>query len=342
MTSFSVTYAMAMSIRVGVVGAGSWGTTMASMAALNTPTKLWARSSTTVSDINALHVNPAYLGDRLLPNELVASSDLEEVVRDADVVVMAVPSQGFREVLRLAAPHIRPWVPIVSLTKGLEGDSRMRMTEVIAEVVPGHPAAVLTGPNLAREIMDGQPAASVVAIDDDTIARELQRIFSNPRLLIYTNPDVIGCEVGGVVKNVIAIASGMAAGMGFGDNTKATLITRGLAEMARLGTALGGVPLTFAGLAGMGDLIATCSSPQSRNTSVGMALGRGEKIADVVASMQMVAEGVKSSASVVALAEIHNIDMPIAEQVVAVCHRGLSAQQALSDLLSRGGRSELE
>lgn len=348
MTSFSVTYAVvmsinkAMSIRVGVVGAGSWGTTMASMAALNTPTKLWARSSATVSDINANHLNPAYLGDRLLPNELFASSDLEEVVRDADVVVMAVPSQGFREVLRLAAPHIRPWVPIVSLTKGLEGDTRMRMTEVIAEVVPGHPAAVLTGPNLAREIMDGQPAASVVAIDDDTIARELQRIFSNPRLLIYTNPDVVGCEVGGVVKNVIAIASGMAEGMGFGDNTKATLITRGLAEMARLGTALGGVPLTFAGLAGMGDLIATCSSPQSRNTSVGMALGRGEKIDDVVASMQMVAEGVKSSASVLALAEIHNIDMPIAEQVVAVCHRGLSAQQALSDLLSRGGRSELE
>ena len=190
--------------------------------------------------------------------------------------------------------------------------------------------------------MDGQPAASVVAIDDETIARELQHIFSNPRLLIYTNPDVVGCEVSGVVKNVIAIAAGMAGGMGFGNNTRATLITRGLAEMARLGTAMGGTPATFAGLAGMGDLIATCSSLQSRNTSVGMALGRGENIADVVASMQMVAEGVKSSAAVLDLAAQFGIEMPITEQVVAVCHRGISAEQALSDLLNRGGRSELD
>jgi glycerol-3-phosphate dehydrogenase (NAD(P)+) len=182
----------------------------------------------------------------------------------------------------------------------------------------------------------------VVAIDDDTIARELQRIFSNPRLLVYTNPDVVGCEVGGVVKNVIAIAAGMAAGMGFGDNTRATIITRGLAEMARLGTALGGVPLTFAGLAGMGDLIATCSSLQSRNTQVGLALGRGERIEDVLASMQMVAEGVKSSATVRDLALRLDVEMPITEQVAAVCHEGVSANDALIDLLSRGGRSELD
>jgi glycerol-3-phosphate dehydrogenase (NAD(P)+) len=331
-----------MAIRVGVVGAGSWGTTVASMAALNTPTLLWARNADTAATINQTHRNPTYLGQRVLPDELCASSDLEEVVSTADVVVMAVPSQGFRGVLHDAAPYIRPWVPIVSLTKGLEGGSGKRMTEVIADELPGHPAAVLTGPNLAKEIMDGQPAATVVAIDDDTIARELQRIFSNPRLLVYTNPDVVGCEVGGVVKNVIALAAGMAAGMGFGDNTRATIITRGLAEMARLGTALGGVPLTFAGLAGMGDLIATCSSPQSRNTQVGLALGRGEKIEDVVASMQMVAEGVKSSATVHELAVRLDVEMPITEQVAAVCHQGVAAQQALVDLLSRGGRSELD
>ncbi len=331
-----------MPIRVGVVGAGSWGTTVASMAALNTPTMLWARNAETAATINSTHRNPTYLGDRQLPGELRASSDLAEVVRDADVVVMAVPSHGFREVMHDAAPLVRPWVPIVSLTKGLERDSGKRMTEVVADELPGHPAAVLTGPNLAKEIMDGQPAASVVAIDDDVIARELQRIFSNPRLLIYTNPDVVGCEVGGVVKNVIAIAAGMAAGMGFGDNTRATIITRGLAEMARLGAVLGGQPLTFAGLAGMGDLIATCSSQQSRNTQVGQALGRGEKIDDVLATMKMVAEGVKSAHTVRTLADHHGIDMPICEQVAEVCHNGVAARDALANLMARGGRSELE
>lgn len=331
-----------MPIRVGVVGAGSWGTTVASMAAINTPTLLWARNSATAATINSAHRNPAYLGERELPVELRASSNLEEVVRDADVVVMAVPSQGFREVLRQAAPLVRPWVPIVSLTKGLERDSGKRMTEVVADELSGHPAAVLTGPNLAKEIMDGQPAASVVAIDDDVIARELQRIFSNPRLLVYTNPDVVGCEVGGVVKNVIAICAGMAAGMGFGDNTRATIITRGLAEMARLGVALGGRPLTFAGLAGMGDLIATCSSQQSRNTQVGQALGRGEKIEDVLAAMTMVAEGVKSARTVYELAMRHGVDMPITEEVAAVCHDGVAARDAMTNLLARGGRSEIE
>lgn len=331
-----------MPIRVGVVGAGSWGTTVASMAAINTPTMLWARNADTAATINSSHRNPAYLGDRELPEELRGSADLEEVVGDADVVVMAVPSHGFREVVHAAAPMVRPWVPIVSLTKGLERATGKRMTEVVADELSGHPAAVLTGPNLAKEIMDGQPAASVVAIDDDVIARELQRIFSNPRLLVYTNPDVVGCEVGGVVKNVIAIAAGMAAGMGFGDNTRATIITRGLAEMARLGVALGGRPMTFAGLAGMGDLIATCSSQQSRNTQVGQALGRGEAIDDILAAMNMVAEGVKSANTVHELALRHGIDMPICEQVAEVCHNGVAASDALANLLARGGRSELE
>ncbi len=193
---------------------------------------------------------------------------------------------------------MRPWVPVVSLTKGLERDTLKRMSEIVREVLPGHPVAVLTGPNLAKEVLAGHPAASVVAIHDDVIATELQRLFSTSRLRVYTNPDIVGCEVSGVVKNVIAIAAGMAEGMGFGDNSRAALITRGLAEMSRLGIALGGQALTFSGLAGMGDLIATCSSHQSRNNTVGRELGKGRPITDVLAEMTQVAEGVKSSPSV--------------------------------------------
>jgi glycerol-3-phosphate dehydrogenase (NAD(P)+) len=254
---------------------------------------------------------------------------------------MAVPSHGFRDVLSEAARHVRPWVPVVSLSKGLERSSLKRMSEVVADELPGHPVAVLTGPNLAKEIMAGQPAAAVVAIDDKVIAEELQRIFTRPTLRVYTNPDVVGCEVAGVAKNVIAIASGMAAGMGFGDNTRATLITRGLAEMTRLGMAMGGEGLTFAGLAGMGDLIATCSSTQSRNNQVGLRLGQGESIEEIIASMTMVAEGVKSSPSLLDLARRHRVEMPITEQVVAVCHEGRSAREALGQLMGRRRRSEI-
>jgi glycerol-3-phosphate dehydrogenase (NAD(P)+) len=216
------------------------------------------------------------------------------------------------------------------------------MSEVTSDEMPGHPVAVLTGPNLAKEILGGQPAASVVAIDDEVIAAELQRIFSRPSLRIYTNPDVVGCEVSGVVKNVIAIASGMAEGMGFGDNTRATIITRGLAEMTRLGMAMGGQATTFSGLAGIGDLIATCSSKQSRNNTVGMQLGQGQRIDDVLASMSMVAEGVKSSPSVLDLARRYGVEMPITEQVVAVCHEGRTAAEALGALMQRSRKSELD
>lgn len=339
----SVTYAGDMvTIRMAVIGAGSWGTTVASVAASNTPTVLWARRQSIVDSINSVHVNPDYIGAVPLSPELRATSSLEEAVSGADVVVMAVPSQGFRGVLAEAAPHIRPWVPIVSLSKGLEAGTMMRMSQVANEVMPGHPVAVLTGPNLASEISVGQPAASVVAIDDAVIATALQEMFSSPTFRVYTNPDVIGCEIAGVVKNVIAIASGMAMGMGFGENTKATLITRGLAEMTRLASALGGNPMSLAGLAGMGDLIATCSSTSSRNTTVGMRLGQGEALADILASTTMVAEGVRSSASVLQLARQHGVDMPITEQVVAVCHEGARASEALLALMSRRSRPEIK
>ncbi len=331
-----------MSINVAVIGAGSWGTTVAALAAVNTPTVLWARRESLAEEINRQHVNPDYLADFALPEQLRATASLAEAVSTADVLVMAVPSHGYRDVAAEAARFLRPWVPVVSLAKGLERSSRKRMSEVTRDELPGHPVAVLTGPNLAKEILAGQPAASVVAIDNVDIAAELQRIFSRPTLRVYTNTDVVGCEVGGVVKNVIAIASGMAEGMGFGDNTRATLITRGLAEMTRLGIAMGGHAATFAGLAGMGDLIATCSSRQSRNNMVGVRLGEGQSIEEVLASMNMVAEGVKSSPSVLDLARRHGVEMPIAEQVVAVCHQGRSAREALGALMQRTRKSEME
>jgi glycerol-3-phosphate dehydrogenase (NAD(P)+) len=328
-------------IRVAVVGAGSWGTTVASLAAANASTVLWARRPELAERLRTTRTNDDYLAGFRVAEELEITSELGPTIRQADVVVMAVPSHGFREVVTEAARHIRPWVPVVSLAKGIERSSLKRMSEVVSDEMPGHPVAVLTGPNLAKEIMAGQPAAAVVAIDDKVIADELQRIFSRPTLRVYTNPDIVGCEVAGVVKNVIAIASGMAAGMGFGDNTKATLITRGLAEMTRLGMAMGGEGLTFAGLAGMGDLIATCSSTQSRNNTVGVRLGQGESIEAILSSMTMVAEGVKSSPSVLDLARRHNVEMPIAEQVVAVCHQGRRADEAVAALMQRRRRSEI-
>ena len=328
-------------MRVAVIGAGSWGTTVASVVAPNTATVLWARRQDLVDTMVTARRNEAYLPDYTLPDELEFTSSLRDAVSAADVVVMGVPSHGFRDVLVEAARWVRPWVPVVSLSKGLERSSLKRMSEVVADELPGHPVAVLTGPNLAKEIMAGQPAAAVVAIDDKTIAEELQRVFSRPTLRVYTNPDVVGSEIAGVAKNVIAIASGMAAGMGFGDNTRATIITRGLAEMTRLGMAMGGEGLTFAGLAGMGDLIATCSSTQSRNNQVGLRLGRGESIDAIMESMTMVAEGVKSSPSVLDLARRHEVEMPITEQVVAVCHQGRAAVDAMSLLMQRRRRSEL-
>ena len=332
----------ATDINVAVIGAGSWGTTVAALAAANTPTVLWARRAELAEQINEAGVNPEYLPSFTLPPELAATDSLEAAVGGADVVVMAVPSHGYRDVAVAAADWIRPWVPVVTLAKGLERTTLKRMSEVTSEAMPGHPVAVLTGPNLAKEILAGQPAASVVAVDDTTIATELQRIFSRPSLRVYTNDDVVGCEVAGVVKNVIAIAAGMAEGMGFGDNTRATLITRGLAEMTRLGVAMGGAPVTFAGLAGMGDLIATCSSKQSRNNMVGLQLGAGKSIDEIIASTNMVAEGVKSSPSVLDLARRYGVEMPITEQVVAVCHEHRPAPEALAALMQRSHKGEFE
>jgi glycerol-3-phosphate dehydrogenase (NAD(P)+) len=327
--------------KIAVIGAGSWGTAVAAITTRNAPTWLWARRDDLAAEIDRDHRNRAYLGDVALPEALRGTSSLEEAVRDADVVVMGVPSHGFRDVLAEAAPFVGKGTPVISLTKGVEQGSLKRMTEVVAELAPGRPAGVLTGPNLAKEILAGFPAASVVALDDDRTCTELQRLFSTEVFRVYTNHDVVGCEVAGALKNVMAIASGMADGMGFGDNTRAALITRGLAELTRLGVALGGEPLTFSGLAGMGDLVATCISRQSRNRHVGEQLGLGRTIEEITAEMNMVAEGVKTSRAVVDLASTHGIEMPIAEQVVAVLYDGKKAADVIPALMGRRSKAEL-
>ncbi|MFZ4517010.1 MAG: NAD(P)H-dependent glycerol-3-phosphate dehydrogenase [Microthrixaceae bacterium] len=324
-----------MRIRVAVVGGGSWGSTVAHLAAQQVPTTLWVRRPEQAEEINAHGTNERYLPGYRLCEDLQATADLADAVSHADVLVMGVPSQGFRAALEACADHVRAWVPVMSLTKGLEQGTRLRMTQIINEVLPGHPAAVLTGPNLAKEILAGDAAASVVATPDQVVAQHLQRIFHQNLFRVYVNPDVVGCEVAGALKNVVAIAAGMADGLGAGDNTKAAVITRGLAELCRLGEAMGGKFATFSGLAGMGDLIATCMSPQSRNRHVGEQLGRGRTIDEVIAEMNMVAEGVKTSRVVMELADEYGVEMPIASEVFAVCHEGATAEEAYRGLIRR-------
>lgn len=288
-------------------------------------------------------VNPDYLPGYTLPPALSATADLEEAVAGADAVVMAVPSHGFREVFTIVSGFISARTPILSLTKGIEQGSLARMTEIIVTVDPTHDrtvSGVLTGPNLAAEIVAGQPTASVVAMVDPDAASKLQRVFMGPAFRVYTNDDVTGCELAGALKNVMAIASGMSDGLGFGDNTRATLLTRALAELTRLGVALGGRPETFAGLAGMGDLIATCSSAKSRNHQVGVALARGRTLEEVVAEMQMVAEGVKTTKSVLGLAERTGVDMPIATHVGLVLDGVITPRDGVLSLMTREAKAE--
>jgi glycerol-3-phosphate dehydrogenase (NAD(P)+) len=332
---------MSRQTHVSVIGGGSWGTTVASLAARNAPTTLWTRRHEVAEEIERDHSNSAYLPGESLDPELRATTDLEHAVSTADVLVMGVPSHGFRDVLEQAAPHIRPWVPVVSLTKGLEQGTHKRMTEVIEDVLPGHPAGVLAGPNLAREIVQGYAAAAVIAMPEERIARSLQRIFTRTVFRVYASTDVVGVEVAGALKNVFAISAGMAMGLGTGDNTRALVIARALAEMTRLGVAMGGDRHTFAGLAGMGDLLATCISPLSRNRNVGEQLASGRTIDEITAEMNMVAEGIKTSRVVMELAEQHEVEMPIAYEVYAVLHEGRTAREAFRGLLRTRPTTEL-
>lgn len=315
---------------------------MATLASLHGQVDLWARSEAVADQINSVHRNRTYLGDHAIPDSVRATTDVSSCVAEADIIAVAVPSRGFAAMAAETGRHAKRGSIVVSLAKGLDPSTNRRMSEVLRECVPQSAVAVLSGPNLANEIISGQPAAGVVAASDGDIARQVVEAFSTPVFRLYTNPDVVGCEIGGVAKNVIAIAAGITQGIGFGDNAKAAVITRGLAEMTRLGVALGARQETFSGLAGLGDLVATCASVHSRNSQVGVRLGRGETVAEIEDSMQMVAEGVAASSLIVALAERHGVEMPISEQVALVCRGEKNAGDALIDLLSRRSKAEFE
>lgn len=330
-------------MKATVLGAGSWGTTFAQVLCdAGTPVTLWARNADTASAITDFHENPRYLPGMTLPTTLTATTDVAAALDGADLVVLSVPAQSLRENLTAWAPHVPDKSLLVSLMKGIELGTSKRMSEVILEVlgVPASRVAVVSGPNLAREIAERQFAASVVACSDERSAQLLQQACHTDYFRPYWNTDVLGCELGGVVKNVIALAVGVGIALGLGDNTKAMLITRGLAETARLGEAMGADPRTFAGLAGLGDLVATCSSPLSRNRRFGEYLGQGLNVAQAKELTIQTAEGVTSYAPVLELARKYGTEMPITEVVGAVITGRLSIGEAAAVLMSRSAKPE--
>ena len=330
-------------MRVAILGAGSWGTAFAQIAAdAGNEVSIWGRSPKTVEEINTDHHNFKFHPDNMLPQSITASTDAQKILKAADVVVLAIPAQTLRQNLSDWGASIPRAAFILSLLKGIEVGSLERMSQVAAEVlgIDEERVSVLTGPNLAGEIIKREPAASVIACSNETNAHHLQDMCATPYFRPYTSTDVIGCELAGSIKNVMALAVGMAIGLGMGDNTRATVITRGLAETARLGVAMGADPSTFAGLAGMGDLVATCSSPLSRNRSVGELLGRGSTMDQARVITKTTAEGVSSAPAVLALAKKFKVDMPIVEAVVDVVQNSLPPAEVVKRLMNRTTRSE--
>lgn len=334
-----------MSLTIAIMGSGSWGTAFAQIVADNLHNhvvRIWGRNSDVVSEINSFHSNSKFHPGAVIPEKIFATTDARIALEGADVVILAVPAQTLRENLKSWGEYVPKGAVVVSLLKGFERGTHARMSEVIREElgIDEGQIAVATGPNLAGEIIKREPAAVVIACSKEENAVELQDAIATPYFRPYTSLDVVGCEVAGTIKNVMALAVGMASGLGMGDNTKATVITRGLAETTRLGIALGADPMTFAGLAGMGDLVATCSSPLSRNRSFGERLGRGLGLSQAQSETKTTAEGVSSAAAVLELASEHGVDMPIVEAVVDVVANGLPPKEVVRRLMSRTTRSE--
>lgn len=334
-----------MSLTIAVMGSGSWGTAFAQILAdseRNHVVRIWGRNHETIDEINATSTNSKFHPGFTLPKQITATTDPATALHSAEIVVFAVPAQTLRENLKSWGHHVPKSAIVVSLLKGFERGSHARMSEVIQEElgIDESQIAVVTGPNLAGEIIKREPAAVVIACTKEENAVELQDAFAVSYFRPYTSIDVVGCEVAGTIKNVMALAVGMASGLGMGDNTKATVITRGLAETTRLGIVLGADPMTFAGLAGMGDLVATCSSPLSRNRSFGERLGRGLGLSQAQSETKTTAEGVSSAAAVLDLAQEHGVDMPIVEAVVDVVANGMPPKEVVRRLMSRTTRSE--
>jgi len=334
--------------QIAVIGAGAWGTALS--IALGRKgvhhIRLWVHEKEVQASISNRRVNDLYLREHVIPESVSATGDLKHAVREAEIVVSVMPSQHCRRLFEAMRPYLQPETLFVSATKGLEEGSLLRMTEVICSVISSNGFAgprigALSGPSFAQEVARGDPTAITIASLDAELAETVQREFSDPRFRVYTNNDVVGVELGGALKNIIAIAAGICAGLGLGHNSVAALITRGLAEITRLVVACGGRPETMAGLAGLGDLVLTCTGGLSRNRSVGVELGRGRKLGEIIASMHgMVAEGVFTTHAAVQLARAHNVEMPITAQMDAILHQGKSPRDAIQELMTRSGKSE--
>jgi glycerol-3-phosphate dehydrogenase (NAD(P)+) len=331
--------------RIAVVGAGSWGTVLASVLADNGhEVNIWARNAKIVEEINNFHCNEKYLGKAKLSSDLVATNSLEMAVVNKEVVLFAVPSHSMREMVKQVKPYLQAESLLIHAAKGFEQETWKRMSEVMLEELPDwrDRIVVLSGPSHAEEVIHRSPTTVVVASSCQHSAELTQTLFINPYFRVYTNPDVIGVEVGGALKNIVALATGLSDGLGYGDNARAALMTRGLAEIARLGLAMGADPITFVGLSGVGDLIVTCTSNYSRNWRAGYQIGQGKSLDDVLSNMHMVVEGVKTTRAGHALKQKHQIEMPITEQLYEVLFGGKDSKIAVDDLMRRGKTQELQ
>lgn len=328
-----------------ILGAGSWGTALAvTLAKKGIGINLWCRNETQALQLTKIRENLKYLPGVILPQNIKIVSDLKEAIHNIDYVVMSIPTHGIREVLKKIAPLLKPSAIVVNTAKGIEPDTLMRLSQVFEDEIPGirERFCVLSGPSHAEEVSRDMPTTVVSASTKRQTAEKVQELFISPKFRVYTNPDVVGVEIGGALKNVIALATGISDGLGFGDNTKAALITRGMTEIARLGVKMGANPLTFAGLTGIGDLVVTCTSMHSRNRRAGIALGQGKKLDEVLEDMGMVVEGVRTTKAVQMLGEKYDVDLPIAQEVFKVLFKGLEPHEAVVNLMTRMRTHEME